>query len=519
MIIVQARGSKAWEVELLDMRDGSRTGELLHKTSYQLRKITKDDRFPGDVSRAPHRPAAGARQVQQQQGQQLPQTTTTTHVATQEQQPQQREQDQHEQEMEASSNAQQVLLVTTPSGANEENENLTAIEVVVGARRQRQRPQQPNGNSLQQQQPQPQEHAAVTSENNGEEEEGFEVEPLVNNNQQQRAEEREDENNNDLQVAVTGGPETQRQQAPAQPAINNNNRPTQSMDDDNSSAGDTVHPAVQTAVDGNQRAVETILSDGSLSSNSQSIHGIGETGQTQQNTNNEDDVSDVSLDDYFNDTEDFPFLFSDDDDAIDPNSLALANEIESGQEHRRRYERYITRKNQLIDENWTVDIAASTENCIEIGDRVRENKQHNPRFGVVTGKHPDSVPGTPLWNVLFDGDDEETLGLTGRNDLRKIHDNRVFKWQIVDGDIAPDNPVEEFGQVGVIGFDFHKSFSASNLSTINQQYDFPFMRLLIHLWPGNSLIVECPKSLPQMVIVVVSHVVLLLVDRELERSA
>ena len=89
-IIVQARGSKAWEVELLDMRDGSRTRELLHKTSYQLRKINHDDRFPGDVYRAPHRPpAAGARQVLQQQGQQLPQTTAITHVATQEQQPQQ----------------------------------------------------------------------------------------------------------------------------------------------------------------------------------------------------------------------------------------------------------------------------------------------------------------------------------------------------------------------------------------------------------------------------------------------
>ena len=89
VIIVQARGSKAWEVELLGMRDGSRTCELLHKTSYQLRKINQDDRFAGDVYRVPHRPAAGARQVQQQQGQQLPQTTAITHVATQEQQPQQ----------------------------------------------------------------------------------------------------------------------------------------------------------------------------------------------------------------------------------------------------------------------------------------------------------------------------------------------------------------------------------------------------------------------------------------------
>ena len=210
------------------------------------------------------------------------------------------------------------------------------------------------------------------------------------------------------------------------------------------------------------------------------------------NPTDEDDMSDVSLDAYFNDMEDYQFLFSDDEDAIDPNSAALANEIESREVYRQRYNNYVKRKKELIEENWTVQIDPPSENGIEIGDRVREHKR-NPRYGIVVGKHPDSVPGTPLWNVLFDGDEEETLALSGRRDLRKIYDTRVFTWRIVDGDSTPNDPVEEYEHVGVVGFDFHKSFSSGNLSTANQRYDFPFLRLLIHLWPGKSLIVEFAK--------------------------
>ena len=44
----------------------------------------------------------------------------------------------------------------------------------------------------------------------------------------------------------------------------------------------------------------------------------------------DDDVSsEVSLDDYFVGMEDFPFFVADEEDAIDPNSAALAREIES----------------------------------------------------------------------------------------------------------------------------------------------------------------------------------------------
>ena len=139
----------------------------------------------------------------------------------------------------------------------------------------------------------------------------------------------------------------------------------------------------------------------------------------------------------------------------------------------------------MVEENyWTVQVGPPSENSIEIGDRVREEKENNPCYGTAVGKHPDSIQGTPHWNVLFDGDEEVTLSLTGRRDLRKIYDERVFTWQIVDGDSTPDNPVEEFEHVGVIGYDFHPSFLPTNLSTTNQSYDFPFLRLLIHMCPG-----------------------------------
>ena len=45
---------------------------------------------------------------------------------------------------------------------------------------------------------------------------------------------------------------------------------------------------------------------------------------------NDDEMSDVSLDPYINGmVEDYTFFFSNDEDPIDPNSAALANELES----------------------------------------------------------------------------------------------------------------------------------------------------------------------------------------------
>ncbi len=40
---------------------------------------------------------------------------------------------------------------------------------------------------------------------------------------------------------------------------------------------------------------------------------------------------------------------------------------------------------------------------------------------------------------------------------------------------------------GIVGFDFSK-FDDAKLSINNESYDFPYLRLLIHLWPGKSIL-------------------------------
>ena len=533
VLIVRALANKSWEVERLDKRDGSRTGELMNKTSYQLKKIQRGDSFPGEyrVQQTVARTTATT----------APTSTATTTTAASNQQQRQ------EQQQEGSSNEEEALVVVNSfasSGAannegpqQEGGENQTGIEVLVARQGGSQQQQRNENHNQQHQRTQQQEHIAMTAENTRDDDEGFEVVALSNREQAQDEDEQNNNNNNGQDSAMAGPSAEQREHTTHTNNTSSNTRsePTQVMDGDaggdGQRGGDTV-PVVRTREDAHN-VVETILNDDDdrswisdvgiagppaveqqereVARNDQNL-----SGRTFQHTTDEDNASAVSLDDYFNDLEDYLFLFSDDEDAIDPNSLALAHEIESREEHRNRYTNYINRKKQLIEENWTVTLEPPSENGIDIGDRVRENKRNNPRFGIVVEKHPDSIPGTPLWNVLFDGDEEETLALTGRNDLRKIYDNRSFTWQIVDGDTVPDNLVEEFESVGVVGFDFRQSFAHSNLSTTNQRYDFPFLRLLIHMWPGKSLIVKFPVG---VTVKRVSVLMACLSYRELARAA
>ena len=488
ILILRALGSKYWEVERLTKNDGNRTGELMKKTSHQLRKIQAGERFPG-ASTAPLRQPGQGQPQQEVAIRTTTTTTTTTSTSNGGAQQQQLQQEEHH----------DVLgIVVSPSAANERSQEGEQIGIEVVAHLGS---HQANENSNQTQPPQ----ECHTSHGNSSEEEGG-VEFVA-------------ANNNSVDEIVMPVPLPVPRAEQGQPAnTSNTSQPSQGAQNER---GGTA-PPVQTRVDdGAGHVVETVLltNDGESSGDSgDSNLGIGEEqpqeeqptntnartnatngqlppGRIYHRTNEDDEMSDMSLDDYFNGMEDFPFLFSDDDDAIDPNSVALANELESRQVYRRQYEAYINRKKKLVEENWTVCIEPPSENGIDIGDRVRENRRDTPRLGIVVAKHPDSVPGTPLWDVLWDGEADVVRALSGRRELRKIYDNRTFSWQIVDGDSTPDDIVEEFEQVGVVGFDFHSAFAHTNVSSENPNYNFPFMRLLMHMWPGKSLIVEFAKKL------------------------
>ena len=183
------------------------------------------------------------------------------------------------------------------------------------------------------------------------------------------------------------------------------------------------------------------------------------------------------------------FALPEDDNVLDPNGAALACAIEfdraNGYQERR--ERYHRRGEELIESQWTVEVKPARTG-IAIGDRVRENKNFNPQYGTNVGLILPGEEGNDtrrkLWTVHYDGKQFAEPGISGLS-LCKLHDDRVFKWKIMD-DSEPDHPVPTKDTTGIVGFDFEKSFETKNVSAPEESYDFPFMRLLIHMWPGTS---------------------------------
>ena len=426
MIIVRALGSRSWEVERL-RSDGTRTGELLKKTSYQLKKPQQggEQGFPAaNSSRSGSSSTNNNRSIPPQQQQRGGE--------------QQQEQQQDE------------IVVQEASDGNDE------VEVVAntGGIQEQDHPQE----QVQQEQQGEEVLVNVSEESN----EQVEVVRQSNNNEQQEQAATQQPNQ--------PPPTTTLQRAAAQIS--------QALMRENSSSSltsastcDPVQIEESKEEEGDQNNAPPQIPPGSI------------------RVADDDVSSEVSLDDYFVGMEDFPFFVADEEDAIDPNSAALAREIESRDVYRVKHQRYVARKKQLVDENWTINIEAPKRNGIEIGDLVFD-RHNRARLGIVVSKHPDSIPGNPFWKVQFYGENDVVERLAGGNQIRLIHDHRTFSWRIVDGDSKPNDPVEEFNEVGVIGFDFQKSFSTANLSINNQNYDFPFLRLLMHLWPGKCLIAE-----------------------------
>ena len=69
-------------------------------------------------------------------------------------------------------------------------------------------------------------------------------------------------------------------------------------------------------------------------------------------------------------------------------------------------------------------------------------------------------------------------------DLKLLKDDRIFKWTAVR-DSHPDDSVTPFKQHGVVGFDFGKLFTEESTNKNNGNYQYPYLQLLKHLWPGK----------------------------------
>ena len=158
--------------------------------------------------------------------------------------------------------------------------------------------------------------------------------------------------------------------------------------------------------------------------------------------------------------------------------FAAARGIEQDDDkHKAKWQQYLTEKDSLIKNEWTVARPAPNKQKIDVGERVTE-RTGQKRVGVVL----DSVESdrSKKWSVQFEDGTTEEVSSTG---IKLVRDERVFTWKIVQ-DSTPDDPVTVSTQCGVAGFKFDVFADAEEKSE-DADYKFPFLMLLIHMWPGD----------------------------------
>lgn len=162
------------------------------------------------------------------------------------------------------------------------------------------------------------------------------------------------------------------------------------------------------------------------------------------------------------------------------NDLLIAKGIEDEEKHKNKWAQYLVEKNILLDKKWSVNCKPPKKQSIDVGERVKE-RHGQKRSGIIV-KQDESEEKAKQWTVTWDGDITEPNVPSSR--LTIVKDTRVFEWTIVK-DHVPEDPVPKYQEHGVVGFDFDKKFEHKVVLEDNPGYDYPFLRLLIHLWAGD----------------------------------
>ena len=176
---------------------------------------------------------------------------------------------------------------------------------------------------------------------------------------------------------------------------------------------------------------------------------------------------------------------------MNPNDLAVVRGIEvDPDKHKQKWDRCIEAKEALIASKWSVEIKPPGQSGYEVGVRVKE-KQGQKRCGTIVEdfRRQQGLLSLPRWTVVWDGDSlataEQDVPTTR---IKRIKDSRVFKWTVVR-DSSATNPPIPFLENGIVGFNFEEQFEPSRLNPQQRDgdrpYEGPFLKLLIHLWPGN----------------------------------
>ena len=143
-----------------------------------------------------------------------------------------------------------------------------------------------------------------------------------------------------------------------------------------------------------------------------------------------------------------------------------------------KWNRYKAERASLVRDGFILQGKPAKQQGIDIGRRVKMRR--GDRKGYVVERDGESPP---VWSIRFDDMPNNIESGIPSTILTSIKDKRIFTWKCVE-DSFPDDPIHEFQDHGVVGFDFEK-FDPEKLSLDNKDYDFPYLRLLIHLWPGK----------------------------------
>jgi hypothetical protein len=156
-------------------------------------------------------------------------------------------------------------------------------------------------------------------------------------------------------------------------------------------------------------------------------------------------------------------------------------DIEPDGLHKAKWEKYIHDKAQLLSNGWRIT-KKSTGQGITLGATVRTRARPYPE-GIISGQSEDATG--KKWIVSFG--DEEPEELKPLQLVCVTQSLEAYVWTLVE-DSEPDlhtpAPEEYQDAIGLLDFNFTESFAPAS-SGSNKAYNYPYLKLLQKMWPGD----------------------------------
>ncbi|CAB9527834.1 unknown protein [Seminavis robusta] len=153
-------------------------------------------------------------------------------------------------------------------------------------------------------------------------------------------------------------------------------------------------------------------------------------------------------------------------------------DFEREEEHRLKMDVYLAEKEVLLEEGWSVSIVPEKP-PLQPG-AVVHSRHKKPKKGKVIKRSPCGEH----WLVQFNG--SERLVQMSSHGLTQVWEAEPYVWKIVEDSEPDSEEMEDYDTIGLVGFDFTRFSEQKIEETIDTlAYEYPFMKLLQYMWPGN----------------------------------